>query len=231
MPTGRALRFVLEVALLVGLAVPLGLAGVRPAAIVAVMALAWLIVVLVEWVAWHDVPHYGSGLPPRYYLPPSPLPPPRPIEQSRPPAGYPRQETATWIASADLRAEVLGAWPVAVPTEIEVDVAGLEPEPVAVAAPVPVPTDVAAARALEAERAEPEFAPLGAEDDPWHVQQLPSERFASDGEQRLATHRLDPFAEPARRGLRRRRPLDTVVVVELPVLPRHMRPPRPESFR
>lgn len=227
MPTGRAVRIALEVALLVGLAVTLGLADVRPVAIVAVMALAWLIVVLVEWLAWHDVPHYGSGLPPRYYLPPSPLPPPRPIEQSAPPAGYPQPEVATWIASADLSAEVLGAWPVPVHAG-ELD---LEAEPVGVAAPEPLQLPVAeAAPAIEPAREGPEFAPLGAEDDPWHVQQLPSAPVSAGGDPRLATHRLDPFPEPARRRLRRRQPLDEAVV-ELPVLPRHLRPPRPGAAR
>jgi len=211
-PTARALRFTFEVALLVALAVLLGLADVRPLAIVAVMALAWLIVVLVEWVAWTDVPHYGSGLPPRYHLPPSPLPPPRPIEQSAPPAGYPWQrqpEAATWIAPAGVPADSLEAWPVAA---------------------APIEADVAVAVTVEPEP-EREFAPLGAEDDPWHVEQLPAAPLVRPADGRLALHRLDPFAEAPRRRLRRRRDVDPGPVVELPVLPQHFRPPRPGAAR
>jgi hypothetical protein len=213
--TARALRFTFEVALLVALALFLGLADVRPAAIVAVMALAWLIVVLVEWVSWSDVPHYGSGLPPRYYLPPAPLPPPRPIEQSAPPAGYPWQrqpEAATWIASAGLASDALEAWPVA-------------------AAPAEADAEVAVAVTVEpAPEPQPEFAPLGAEDDPWHVQQLPAAPVSYDGATRLAQHRLDPFAELPRRRFRRRE-ADPQPVIELPVLPHHPRPPRPDGAR
>ena len=217
--TARALRFVFEVALLVALAVLLGLADVRPLAIVAVMALAWLIVVLVEWIAWTDVPHYGSGFPPRYYLPRTPLPPPRPIEQSAPPGGYPWQrqpEAATWIAPAGMTAEAIGAWPVAIaPAEVEVELAvAVTAEPSL--APEPQP--------------EPEFAPLGAEDDPWHVQQLPAAPLVWSAETRLALHRLDPFAEGPRRRLRRRSPAEQPVV-ELPVLPQHVRPPRIDGAR
>lgn len=218
MSTGRALRFVFEVALLVALAVVLGVADVRPLAIVAVMALAWLIVVLVEWVAWSEIPHYGSGLPPRYYLPRAPLPPPRPIEQAAPGAGYPWQpqpEAPPWIAPAELAADAMRAWPVAVaPVEAEAAVA-LTSE--AVVTPV-----------VPAAEPEPEFAPVGAEDDPWYVEQLPAAPVTYDAGTRLASHRLDPFAEAARRRLRRRRADDAEPVVELPVLPRHRRPPRPQ---
>jgi hypothetical protein len=45
-------RFALEAGFLVLLAVAAGLADLRPAIIVLVMAIAWLIVSLVEWLAW-----------------------------------------------------------------------------------------------------------------------------------------------------------------------------------
>jgi hypothetical protein len=210
MVDGRAIRLVLEVALLVALAVVLGLAGVRPVAIVAAMALAWLIVALVEWLAWREVPHYAGGSPPRYYLPPAPLPPAHPIEQTGIGYGYPRQrelEAPTWIAPPELRAEVAAEWPVAGSVVVEE-----ESVAVGVAAPEPEP--------------EPEFAPAAAADDPWHVQQLPSEP-AHDGDVRLASHRIDPFPEPGSRRLFRRRAEDGGPKLELPVLPRHGRPPRP----
>ena len=41
----------------------------------------------IEWAAWRGEPHYGSGLPPRYYVPNVNLPPAQPLEQVQ--AGYP----------------------------------------------------------------------------------------------------------------------------------------------
>jgi hypothetical protein len=144
-------------------------------------------------------------------VPPAPFPPPRPIEQSAPPAGYPwhRQPAAAWIAPAEVGADALEAWPVAAaPAEVDVVVAvTVDPGP------------------------EREFAPLGAEDDPWHVQQLPAAPLGRPADARLALHRLDPFAETPRRRLRRRRDVDPGPVVELPVLPPHLRPPRPDGAR
>jgi hypothetical protein len=114
MPDHRGSRFALEVLFLVALAVGLAIAGAEPLVIAGVMLLGWLLVALFEWAAWRDEPHYGSGLPPRYYVPTLNLPPAQPLEQVA--AGYPeaqRDEAPTWIASAALRAEVLGEWPVA----------------------------------------------------------------------------------------------------------------------
>ena len=111
----RGSRFAFEVLFLVALAVGLTLGEVRTAVIVGVMALGWVIVAALEWAAWRDQPHFGSGLPPRYYVPRVNLPPAQPLEQFN--VGYPdahRDEAPTWIASASLRAEVLGDWPAAV---------------------------------------------------------------------------------------------------------------------
>ena len=116
MPDRRGSRFVLEVLFLVGLAVALTLAKLDALEIGGVMLLGWLIVAILEWAAWRGEPHYGSGLPPRYYVPNVNLPPAQPLEQVR--VGYPeahRDEAPTWIASAALRAEVLGDWPHAAP--------------------------------------------------------------------------------------------------------------------
>jgi hypothetical protein len=210
---GRSLRFTLEAVAIVALAVVLGLADVRPVAIAIVMGLGWAIVALIEWLSWRDVPHYGAGSPPRYHLPPLPLPPPHEVEQRASTLGYPhlREVESEWVASAELRAEVIGAWPVAVrPAELEPQ---LEPEPEAEPEP---------------ERDVPEFAPAGAADDPWYVQQLPAEPAASNGAQRLAVYRLDPFAEPAaRRRLWRRGAREPEPTAQLPVLAHHARPPRP----
>jgi hypothetical protein len=117
MPDHRGSRFALEALFLIALAVGLALASLKPLEIAGVMLLGWVIVAVLEWAAWRDEPHYGSGLPPRYYVPRVSLPPAQPLEQVA--AGYPeahRDEAPTWIASAALRSEVLGEWPVAPPT-------------------------------------------------------------------------------------------------------------------
>src|SRR5713226_1801211 len=56
MPEGSGSRFALEAAFLIVLAVVTGLAELRPALIVVVMAGAWAIVSLVEWLAWRAGP-------------------------------------------------------------------------------------------------------------------------------------------------------------------------------
>ena len=49
---------------LLALAVGLTLAELQPLEIGGIMLLGWLIVAALEWAAWRDEPHYGSGLPP-----------------------------------------------------------------------------------------------------------------------------------------------------------------------
>src|SRR6478672_62912 len=90
MPDHRGSRFALEVLFLVALAVGLTLAELDPLEIGGIMLLGWLIVAALEWAAWRDEPHYGSGLPPRYYVPTVNLPPARPLDQV--PAGYPEAQ-------------------------------------------------------------------------------------------------------------------------------------------
>src|SRR5215218_233397 len=137
MPDSRASRFAFEVLFLVALAVAVVLADLRPLPIAGVMLAGWVIVALLEWAAWRDEPHYASGLPPRYYVPQVSLPPRQPLEQvARYPSSEQRDEAPTWIASAALRAEVLGgAWPVAAPPSGE-DTQAEEP-PAPVLEPVP----------------------------------------------------------------------------------------------
>src|SRR5439155_23310248 len=113
------------------------IANQRPVVIAGVMLLGWVIAALLEWAAWRGEPHYGSGLPPRYYVPQVSLPPRRPLEQFG--DGYPtgRDEAPTWIASPSLRAEVLGEWPVAAPVpgeDTEEATADAEAEPAEVEA-------------------------------------------------------------------------------------------------
>lgn len=135
MTDSRGPRFVFEVLFLLALAAGLAIATVRPIVIVGVMAVGWLIVAALEWAVWRSRPHYGSGLPPRYYVPRLNLPPAQPLEQVR--AGYPespRDEAPTWIASAAMRAEVLGEWPAppeAPPEEAVAAVAAAAAQPAA----------------------------------------------------------------------------------------------------
>src|SRR6476659_9682396 len=94
----RGSRFLLEVLFLLGLTVALTLANLRPLEIAGVMLIGWVIDAVLEWVAWRGQPHYGSGLPPRYYVPQVTLSPAQPREQFS--AGYTeaRDEAPTWIA-------------------------------------------------------------------------------------------------------------------------------------
>jgi len=113
MPERRGSRFVVEALFLAALTVALTLSHLDALEIVGAMAVGWIVVAAIEWTVWRGEPHYGAGLPPRYYLPRIDLPPPQPLEQVV--QGYPgagRDDAPTWIASASLRAEVLGEWPV-----------------------------------------------------------------------------------------------------------------------
>ena len=49
---GPGLRFALEALFLVALAVAAGLAELSPTTIVVVMGAAWLLVAVIEWLAW-----------------------------------------------------------------------------------------------------------------------------------------------------------------------------------
>ena len=51
---GPGLRFALEAAFLVVLAIAAGLAELSPTTIVLVMAGAWLLVAVIEWLAWRE---------------------------------------------------------------------------------------------------------------------------------------------------------------------------------
>ena len=192
---GRGSRFAFEALFLVALAVGLALADVRPLVIVGVMALGWLLVAAIEWAAWRGEPHYGSGLPPRYYVPRVSLPPAQPLEQVR--TGYPesqREEAPTWIASAAVRAEVLGEWPSAPPAaEVEE-----EEEIDESVEPVPLPPPVV----LPPVRAEADETPPV-----------------------LARYTLDPLGEPApkrRFGRQRDQVVGTIEVPARPVGPRSL---------
>jgi hypothetical protein len=56
MAGGPGLRFALEAAFLIALAVAAGLAELSPTTIVLVMGAAWLLVAVIEWLAWRETP-------------------------------------------------------------------------------------------------------------------------------------------------------------------------------
>jgi hypothetical protein len=223
----RGSRFVLEVVFLAALAAGLAFARLSTLEIGGAMVLGWLVVVVLEWAAWRGEPHFGRGLPPRYYVPQVALPPARPLEQV--PASYPdarRDEAPTWIAPAALRAEVLGEWPHAAPAPTERSVL----EPMVVLEPEPGP-----------ER-EPEPEP---EPDSWTLVELPPAPLEApepavssvSGEKRelepepapattprTALYHLDPLAEPARRRRLGRRRVEAVGTIEVPPRPTGARP-------
>lgn len=203
-------RFALEVLFLAALATGLALAKLDSLVIVGVMALGWLVVALLEWAAWRGEPHYGSGLPPRYYVPSTSLPPPQPLEQLY--SGYPdpqREEAPTWIASADLRAQLLAEWPVT--GSPEGDDEDVVPVILPPAPPSPLPPRPPAAVGVVPSAPPAPPAPLPV---------LPA-AVAGSG---TATHQLEPFSTPQpRRRLGRRVTVETFVVE----VPARVVPPAP----
>jgi hypothetical protein len=201
---------------------------VQPVWIVLVMLLAWVIVALLEWVAWRDEPHWASGLPPRYYVPQQPLPPRPPTHELPAFSTYPqpppaREDAPTWIATPELREELLG-WPVAeeeepngwpVPEQEETEEDPWEAEALPeVAVPDPLP------------KPEPQPDPLPEPDpmpEPEPEPVVPVEA-APSREPRLARHRLDPYGDVAgRRRPWQRRGVEAAPDAELPSLPHHAR--------
>lgn len=114
----RGSRFLLEAVFLVGLAAALAFARLRTAEIAGAMLAGWVLVATLEWAAWRGRPHYGSGLPPRYYVPRLNLPAGVPVPGMRAAAapGAPAQVTAPPAAAPPLpRREAPGDWPFAAP--------------------------------------------------------------------------------------------------------------------
>src|SRR3954454_13883447 len=228
----RGSRFLVEVLFLLALAVALTLTNLTPLEIAGVMLVGWVVVALFEWVAWRDEPHYGSGLPPRYYVPQVNLPPAQPLEQVA--NGYPeaRDEAPTWIASAALREEMLGDGPFA--SRLPAPPVW---EPPASLPPVsePAPWAVEHVAVVEPElepEPEPELEP-GPEPEP--LLEPASDTEASHTQpdievelarsvQGVARHSLDPLAEPAPRKRFGRGGTTEVPAVEVPSRPEGLRP-------
>lgn len=184
MPERRGSRFVVEALFLAALAVALTLAQLDALEIAGAMALGWLVMAMLEWGAWRREPHYGSGFPPRYYIPRVDLPPGKPLEQVG--EGYPesgRDDAPTWIASAAVYDEVLGEWPRFSNAGVEEE----EQEAVFVSRPER-DADPWTVAALPAAPVEPEAA--SARDD--------APRPSPAG-RRFARHTLDPLGDGAPR--------------------------------
>ncbi|MGH3002290.1 MAG: hypothetical protein ACRDM1_06470, partial [Gaiellaceae bacterium] len=222
MPDRRGPRFVVEVVFLVALAAALAIAKVTPVEIAGIMLLGWVLVAALEWAAWRREPHYGSGLPPRYYVPRVSLPPAQPLEQV--PAGYPeaqREEAPTWIASAALRAEMLGEWPSSAPARSGEPDEPDEPDEVQPVEDAPPDEPSGAWHAVELPAAplddgqpEPEKEPEKEPEPPPVVTLLEHSRAAP-----VARYSLDPFAEPPRRRRFGRRDDRAVDTIEVPARP------------
>jgi hypothetical protein len=156
MPSHSARRFLLEVLFLAGVAAALTFAELRPAAIIALMAVAWVVVALLEWTSWLDEPHYGRGLPPRYYVPHVALPPPVAVEQGEP--AYPIlpvvDDEPTFVASTQEWG--LAEWPAGEETGVVVE------DTVAVTLPPLIPEieETIEAEILVPEEVEEEPAPV-----------------------------------------------------------------------
>lgn len=209
MPGRRGFRFALEGLYLVALAAALAFTTLSAAAIVGVMLVGWALVVSVEWAAAAAQPHYGAGLPPRWRVPALALPPAQPLEQVA--MGYPEpelDEAATWIASAALREELLGEWPVLVDPD---DTQEAPPEDWIVPLPTPEP--------------EPELEP---EPEPeLQLEEPPAPEPAPPPAQvRMARYHVDPLAEPERGRFGRKIEVPWIAVPAKPVGPR----PLPRTY-
>jgi hypothetical protein len=204
----RAPRLIVEVAFLVALSAALAFAGLEPYEVVGVILLGWALVALFEWGALRGRARYGSGSPPRWYVPRVTLPPPRPLEQVS--AGYPAAEPAsdapTWIASPAMLAE----WPVA-EADADADSIGAVEEQTQVhdvdvalaiaeqAEEAPPPELDEPAKRVEPEVIEPAPAPARPPAAPKTRSRAPRREPAA---RRTARHRIDPLAPDPARGKR-----------------------------
>jgi hypothetical protein len=212
-PDRPASRLVLEMLYLAAVASALAFTNVGAPAIAAVMLGGWALVGGVEWSASRRRAHYAAGLPPRWYVPHVDLPPAQPLELA---PAYPESrpdEAATWIASAELRAELLGEWPVAALGEDPAteDTQEAAPDPWLVVE-LPAVIEVEAAPEPEAEpepEPEPKPEPVVIVAPP---QPEPEPSVTTEQTQRVARYHVDPLAEPEKRRFGRRRELPSIEV-------------------
>jgi hypothetical protein len=205
-PDRRGFRFAIEVVYLGALAAALAFTTLSAVVIAAVMLGGWALIAGAEWADSASRPHYGAGLPPRWHIPAVALPAAQPLEQVL--AGYPEpdlDEGATWIASAAVREELFGEWPVLVDPE---DTQEAPPEDWIVRLPELLPDPEPEAERVSA----PEPEPVAVEEPP------PAPIAAPQVvEVRTARYHVDPFAEPERARFGRRREVPSI---EVPAKPR-----------
>jgi hypothetical protein len=195
MPERRSTRFLFEALFLVGLAVALSFADVRPIVIVGVMFVGWVFAALFEWASLRGEPHFGRGLPPRYFVPQISLPPARPLERPAdvfPVAPSPPADVPTWIVPAGEAYD----WPWLREGE-QID----ETQVVEVVEVVEAATIVARIAVEEPQHTAPPRA---------------RPRVAGT---RTARHRIDPLAPPAQGRGRRR--VEESGVLDVPDRPAH----------
>jgi hypothetical protein len=194
----RAPRLIIELAFLVALSAAVTFADLQTYEIAGVMLLGWVLVAVFEWGALRGRPHYGSGSPPRWYIPQLTLPPPRPLEQFS--SGYPAADAAndapTWIASPAMLAD----WPV---QDVEPNAESPLDEQTHVHDALEV--ELAIAVAEQTQQALPveldEDAEPGASDDP-EPKPRPSAAPRAPRVARPARHRIDPLAAAVPKGRR-----------------------------
>ena len=178
MPDRRGLRFLLEALFLAGLAAALAVARLRSLEIAGVMLLGWLLVAVLEWAAWRGGPHYGSGLPPRYYVPRLNVPPARPT-QAQVWSGFPAPKPAP-------RREAAVEWPLAAggSPAARREVAEADPWLVASLPVAPIERDASRREPVEPQIDVASWATVAA---------------ARAGHAPKALHALDPLAEEPKR--------------------------------
>jgi hypothetical protein len=241
-PRRRIGRFLLEAAFLAGVAAIATVAELRPVGVIGLMAVSWVVVALFEWAAWLDEPHYGRGLPPRFYVPQVALPPPRPVPQ--PGEGYPlpreHDDAPTFVAPAAEWGAALEAWPVLdssaigeeteiaihdeplpeFPPEIEEPPAAVEAAAVEIGIGTP---PEAGPEPVAADEPEPALVPEPDVVEPSMPRpsvDLPDVAAAGV----LVRHRIDPLGPMRRRRLRWRAPRELAGTVEVPDRPPADRP-------
>jgi len=195
-PERRSTRLALEVLFLAALATALSFADLRPVVVAGAMLVGWLLAAIFEWASLRGEPHWGSGSPPRYYVPRVRLPPSLPLER---PQRFPvpdAPEAPTWFTPRRDRDD---DWPW--PSEPDRPAALEETvvrEPVPRAAP-----EVEAPEPVEAEPRTETAEPVAAVAEPRVL--------------RTSRHRIDPLEPPP--GRRRRRRNENDGMIEVPARP------------
>jgi hypothetical protein len=234
-PERRSSRFALEVLFLVALAAALTFADLEALEVAGLMLLGWVLVAIFEWASMRSEPHYGRGLPPRYYVPRVSLPPNLPLDRADPRFPVPdlRGDAATWLVPGQDDGGDDWPWlreneqlPVAEETEIREPV-----EPVTSVATVgeEVAVELPLDPVVEEGEVEPPLDPRATQEQVAEVQvdspvvpEAGATREVSDADSspsvaRTDRHRIDPL-QPSP-GRRRRRRDENDGMIEVPARP------------